>query len=162
VASGLPPSLLAPQGLRATLMIMTETMTIGTLARQADVTPRTLRYYERIGLLVPSARTDAGYRLYTARDAARLAFIRRAQALGLTLTEIADVIAVREAGTAPCQHVRALAQAKVAALNERIAELQALREELTRLAERAEAFEAECVEGSSICLAVESAQPATP
>ena len=80
----------------------------------------------------------------------------------MTLTEIADVIAVRKAGTAPCRHVRTLAQAKVAALNERIAELQTLREEMMRLAERAEAFEAQCVEGSSICLAVERAQPATP
>ena len=53
-------------------------MTIGELAKQANVNPRTLRYYERIGLLVPSARTDAGYRLYTERDAARLAFIQRA------------------------------------------------------------------------------------
>jgi hypothetical protein len=58
--------------------------------------------------------------------------------------------------------VRTIAQAKVATLNERIAELQALREEMMRLAECAAAFEAECVEGSSICLAVERAQPATP
>jgi DNA-binding transcriptional MerR regulator len=142
--------------------MMTATMTIGELARQASINPRTLRYYERIGLLASSARTDAGYRLYTERDAARLAFIRRAQALGLTLVEIADVIAIREAGTAPCRHVRALARAKVAVSNERIAELQAQREELTWLAEHAEAFEAECVEGSSICLAVECAQPASP
>ncbi len=42
-------------------------MKIGELARQAQINPRTLRYYERIGLLVPSARTAAGYRLYTAR-----------------------------------------------------------------------------------------------
>jgi len=55
-----------------------ETMTIGELARWANVNPRTLRYYERIGVLTPTARTDAGYRLYTERDAARLAFIRRA------------------------------------------------------------------------------------
>ena len=46
------------------------------------VNPRTLRYYERIGLLAPSARTEAGYRLYSDQDADRLAFIRRAQTLG--------------------------------------------------------------------------------
>ncbi len=57
-------------------------MTIGALARQASINPRTLRYDERIGLLAPSARTDAGYRLYTDRDAARLSFIRRARRLG--------------------------------------------------------------------------------
>lgn len=137
-------------------------MTIGALARRAHVNPRTLRYYEHIGLLAPSARTDAGYRLYTDQDAARLVFIRRAQALGLSLTEIADVIALREAGTTPCWHVRAVAQAKVAAIDERITALQALREELTRLADRAEAVEAQCVEGSSICLAVESTTPTRP
>ncbi len=143
-------------------MMMTETLTIGALARQASINPRTLRYYERIGLLVPSARTDAGYRLYTDQDAARLSFIRRAQALGLSLTEIADVIALREAGTTPCRHVSAVARAKAMAIDARIAELGVLRDELTRLADRAEAVEAQCVEGSSICLAVEGAAPTRP
>jgi len=128
---------------------MTDTRTIGAVARSAGINPRTLRYYERIGLLVPSARTDAGYRLYTDRDAGRLSFIRRAQALGLSLTEIADVIALREAGTTPCRHVSTVARAKVAVIDERIAELQALREELTRLAERAEAVENTCADDSS-------------
>ncbi len=146
----------------ATLAIMTETMTIGELARQAGVNPRTLRYYERIGLLVPSARTDAGYRLYTDQDAARLSFIRRAQALGFSLTEIADVIALREAGTTPCRHVSAVARAKAMVIDARIGELEALRDEITHLADRAEAVEAQCVEGSSICLAVESTTPTRP
>ena len=137
-------------------------MTIGELAGGATINPRTLRYYERIGLLVPSARTDAGYRLYTERDAVRLFFIRRAQALGLSLTEIADVIALREAGTTPCRHVSAVARAKAMAIDERIVELEALRNELTRLADRTEAVEAQCVEGSSICLAVEDTTPTRP
>jgi len=141
---------------------MTDGMTIGALARRAEVNPRTLRYYEHIGLLVPSARTGAGYRLYTERDAARLFFIRRAQALGLSLTEIADIIALRAAGTTPCRHVSAVARAKAAAIGERIVELQALRDELTRLADRAETVEAQCVEGSSICLAIEGAAPTRP
>ncbi len=139
-------------------MMMTETLTIGALARQASINPRTLRYYERIGLLVPSARTYAGYRLYTDQDAGRLSFIRRAQALGLSPTEIA----LREAGTTPCRHVSAVARAKAATIEERIVELAALRDELTRLADRAEAVEARCVEGSSICLAVEGAAPTRP
>ena len=142
--------------------MMTETLTIGALARQASINPRTLRYYERIGLLVPSARTDAGYRLYTDRDAARLSFIRRAQALGLSLTEIADVIALREAGTTPCRYVSAVARAKATAIDARIIELEALRDELTRLADRAEAVDARCVEGSSICLAVEGTASTRP
>ncbi len=142
--------------------LMTDTMTIAALARRANVNPRTLRYYERIGLLTPSARTDAGYRLYTERDAARLSFIRRAQALGLSLTEIADVIALREAGATPCRHVSAVARAKATAIDARIIELEALRDELTRLADRAEAVDARCVEGSSICLAVEGTASTRP
>ncbi len=137
-------------------------MTIGELARWANVNPRTLRYYERSGVLTPTARTDAGYRLYTERDAARLAFIRRAQTLGLSLTEIADIIAVREAGIAPCRHVRAIAETKAAAIDARIAELWALRSELTRLVERAGAVEDICVGDSSICLAVEDTPAPTP
>lgn len=134
---------------------MTMTMTIGELARRAGVNPRTLRYYERIGLLTPAARTGAGYRLYTDRDTARLAFIRRAQTLGLSLAEIAAIIAVRDGGSAPCRHVRAVAEAKIAQIDTRIAELASLRAELAALARRAVAVEAACTAGSAICLAVE-------
>ncbi len=134
-------------------------MTIGELARQANLNPRTLRYYERIGLLVPSGRTDAGYRLYTQRDAGRLAFIRQAQALGLSLAEIADIVTLREAGTAPCRHVRALAQAKIALIDTRMAELQALRDELIALAQRALAVGMDCADDAAICVAIEGAVP---
>lgn len=139
--------------------MMTTPMRIGELARQAQLNPRTLRYYECIGLLLPSARTAAGYRLYTAPDAARLAFIRRAQAIGLSLGEIGAIIALREAGTATCHHVRATAAAKVALIEERISALQALRDEMLRLAERAGAVEAACAAASTICLAFDEAGP---
>nr|MDQ3327375.1 heavy metal-responsive transcriptional regulator [Chloroflexota bacterium] len=102
-------------------------MRIGELAQLAGVNPRTLRYYERIGLLTPSSRTEAGYRVYSPGDADRLAFIRRAQSVGLSLAEIADVIALRDTGTVPCRHVRALAEAKVSEIDVRVAELQQLR-----------------------------------
>ena len=130
-------------------------MRIGQLAQVAGLNPRTLRYYERIGLLVPSGRSAAGYRLYTARDARRLAFIRRAQGLGLPLAAIAEILAIREAGAAPCRHVRALAEAKVAEIDRRLDELRQLRGELTRLAERAAEVEPACAAGSQTCLAFE-------
>ncbi len=85
-------------------------MRIGELAHRAGINPRTLRYYERIGLLAPSARTEAGYRLYSDKDADRLAFIRRAQTLGLSLAEIADIIALRDSGTPPCRDVHAVVE----------------------------------------------------
>ena len=137
-------------------------MTIGTLAQRAAINPRTLRYYERIGLLTPSARTAAGYRLYTRQDADRLAFIRQAQGLGLSLAEIADIIALREAGITPCRHVSVVARAKVAAISARIAELRLLQDELMRLAERAEAVKDACVETSTVCRAVEWTRPTPP
>ncbi len=130
-------------------------MRIGELAHLAGINPRTLRYYERIGLLAPSARTEAGYRLYSEVDADRLAFIRHAQMLGLSLAEIADIIALRDGGTPPCRHVRAVADLRIMAIDRQIAELEALRAELVQLAERADAVEAACTTGSSICLAFE-------
>lgn len=139
----------------ATLALMTATLTVGELATQAGITSRTLRYYERIGLLVPSARTAAGYRLYSEQAARRLAFIRQAQALGLALTDIAEIITLREAGTVPCRQVRAVALAKVSVIDARIAALQALRDDLTALAARAEATEVEGAPDASICLAIE-------
>jgi DNA-binding transcriptional MerR regulator len=134
------------------------------LGRQpgAAVNPRTLRYYERIGLLAPSMRSAAGYRLYTAADLTRLAFIRRAQRLGLSLAEIAAVLAVRAAGTAPCRHVRALAQAKVLEIETHLEELRALRQELMDLAERALAVEPACAAGSAICLAFDREERVAP
>lgn len=136
-------------------------MTIGEIARGAGVNPRTLRYYEHLGLLAPSARSSAGYRLYSARDAARLAFIRRAQAVGLSLSEIGAVLAVRDAGATPCRHVRALAQAKVADVDTRIAGLRVLRQELVALAERALVVEPACAAATAaVCLAFEDRAPA--
>lgn len=135
---------------------------IGELAQRAGINPRTLRYYERIGLLAPSARTEAGYRLYSDQDADRLAFIRRAQALGLSLAEIADIIALRDGGIPPCRHVRALAELRISAIDHQIAELAALRADLVQLAERADTVEAACSAGSSICLAFEQNPDPTP
>lgn len=131
----------------------TSLLTIGALARRLGVHPRALRYYERIGLLKPSSRTGAGYRLYSERDAERLAFIRRAQTFGLSLNDIASILAVRDGGLAPCRHVRALAESRVKALDARLAEMLRLRAELAQLAEHATAVEAACQMSDGICLA---------
>ena len=137
-------------------------MRIGELARLAGVNPRPLRYYERIGLLAPSSRTPAGYRVYTAADADRLAFIRRAQSVGLSLAEIADVIGLHDTGTAPCRHVRALAESRISEIDARAAELQQLRAELVRLAEAARDAETACARVSSICVAFEESLQPSP
>ena len=135
-------------------------MRIGELARLAGINPRTLRYYERIGLLAPSSHTEAGYRIYTPEDAERLAFIRRAQSVGLSLAEIADIIALHDTGTVPCRHVCALAESKVTEIDARIAELQQLRADLVRLGQAALEAETDCARGTSTCVAFD--EPTQP
>src|SRR5579859_5555825 len=111
-------------------------MRIGELARQSGLAATALRYYEKAGLLPESARTASGYRTYNADLLHRLAFIRAAQAVGLTLAEVRDVIGIRDKGTAPCAHVLELVQRRRAEVQARIRELQQLERDLARLAEQ--------------------------
>ena len=112
-------------------------MRIGELAEQAGISAKAMRYYEQIGILAPPARTPSGYRAHDQAALGCLEFVRAAQALGLSLGEIRQIIAFRDNGTAPCGHVAGLLQQRAADLDARIAELQQLRGELDRLAERA-------------------------
>jgi MerR family copper efflux transcriptional regulator len=110
---------------------------IGELAGRAGTTAKTLRFYEQAGLLPPPERAPSGYRDYDEAVLDRLAFVRAAQAAGLTLAEIREVVAVREAHGPPCRHVVALLARHAAELDARIAELEATRAEVQRLRERA-------------------------
>jgi MerR family copper efflux transcriptional regulator len=112
-------------------------MRIGVLAAKAGFTTKTIRFYEQAGLLPEPARTPAGYRDYTPEAANRLAFIRDAQAAGLTLAEIRDVLAIRDSGQAPCQHVTNLIDQHLAQLEQRLAELAQARAVLHDLKRRA-------------------------
>jgi MerR family transcriptional regulator, copper efflux regulator len=112
-------------------------MRIGELAERAGISTKAIRYYEQLGILNPPARTPSGYRAYEETALGRLGFVRAAQALGLTLGEIRQIIAFRDDGTAPCAHVTNLLQRRTTELGARIAELQQLRGELQQLAERA-------------------------
>ena len=111
---------------------MTQAIRIGELAQRAGTSPDTLRYYERVGLLPRPARTPAGYRLYDSSVAERVAFIKKAQALGLTLHEIREVLRVAARGTPPCEHVRGALQHHLRDVDARIGELQTLRATLQR------------------------------
>jgi DNA-binding transcriptional MerR regulator len=114
------------------------TMTIGKVARAAGVGVETVRFYERTGLLAPPPRTRAGYRQYPPETVDRLGFIRRAQRLGFTLTEVADLLALHEVA-APCEDVKARAAAKVETIDEKVAALLAVKGELLALVERCDA-----------------------
>lgn len=112
-------------------------MRISEVAGRAGVSTKTLRYYEEIGLLPPPDRTPSGYREYSPGVLDRLAFIRAAQAVGLTLGEIREVVAFRDRGETPCAQVLDLIERRRNELDARIEELGRLRGELDRLARRA-------------------------
>ncbi|CAN5583605.1 heavy metal-responsive transcriptional regulator [soil metagenome] len=98
---------------------------IGKLAEQLGLNPKTIRYYEQIGLLPAPARNTAGYRLYGQSDQDRLLFIIQAKTIGLTLHEIGEILALRDGGQRPCAHVVELIDQKLLAIE---AQLQALRD----------------------------------
>jgi MerR family transcriptional regulator, copper efflux regulator len=105
-------------------------MRIGQLATQTGYSVRTIRFYEQSGLLPAPSRTPAGYRSYDQDAVTRLRFVRSAQALGLSLAEIADVLRVRDHQGPPCSYVAELLDTHISALDTRIQELTALRDEL--------------------------------
>ena len=110
-----------------------ETYQIGELATKSGVTPDTLRYYERLGLLPPPQRTSGGFRVYTAHTLDRLRFIKQAQTLGLTLHEIGALVSfqTRADGLGRCREVRDLLRLKLADFETRLAELQDFRNTLS-------------------------------
>lgn len=111
-------------------------LTIGQLAGRLGLNPRTIRYYERIGLLPAPERTGAGYRLYGAADAERLRFIKSAQHLGLTLGEIGEVLAFRERGQAPCRYVASVIDQRLGEVSQQLRDLRAFKRELSDLRDR--------------------------
>jgi Hg(II)-responsive transcriptional regulator len=108
-------------------------MRIGEVARRAAVNIQTLRYYERRGLLRAPARLQSGYRAYDDDAVAVVRFIRHAQELGFTLADIDELLHLAHGGPERCAAVRALATAKIAELDRKIASLAAMRRSLERL-----------------------------
>jgi DNA-binding transcriptional MerR regulator len=105
------------------------------LARQAGVKTSTVRFYEREGLL-PEARAENGYRVYDDDDVRRLRFIRRAGELGFTLVEIAAALAASDRGVVADERLRALAKAKIAAIETQVHDLQRISDGLSTLLRR--------------------------
>lgn len=114
-------------------------MRIGETATRAGVPAKTIRFWEDQGLLPPPARTHAGYRDYDPAIMQRLAFIRHAQAAGLTLEQIRQVLDIRDSGQPPCVHVTGLIGQRLAEVEGRLAELSRARDQLILLAGRAAA-----------------------
>lgn len=108
--------------------------TIGEVARAAGVAATALRYYEREGLLAPTDRTRAGYRLYDEEAVRRLEFIRAAQAVGFTLGDIRALLELN--GNLPCKQVQALIERRLAEVDEKLANLRRVRSTLTDALQR--------------------------
>jgi MerR family transcriptional regulator, copper efflux regulator len=104
---------------------------IGEVSAISGLPVKTIRYYEEIGLLAPTVeRSQAGYRLFRSHVLNRLAFIKRSQALGLSLNEVQEILSVHDDGQLPCGEVKQHLQAKVSEINQQIEALQTLKAEL--------------------------------
>ena len=111
-----------------------KSLTIGHLAREAGVNLETVRYYERRGLLPKPPRSASGYRLFPSDAARRLRFIRRAQELGFSLTEIRELLSLRISRTTTSRDIRACAEAKIADIEAKIRIFQSMKKTLRKLA----------------------------
>lgn len=110
-------------------------LTVAQLARTVGTKPDTIRYYERAGLLPPPARTPAEHRRYDGAAVDRLRFIRGAQRLGLRLSEIKTLLAVRDTGTCPCEPAEELLRQHIDDVDAELARLGSLRAELLVMAD---------------------------
>src|SRR5437763_1115130 len=110
-----------------------EGLRTGELAIQGGVNLETIRYYERRGLLPKPPRTSAGYRAFDAEAVRRLRFIKQAQALGFSLKEVRELLALRLNPRTSCADVRRRAEAKIADIEEKLRGLRAMKKVLVRI-----------------------------
>ena len=115
------------------MLVQEEPKLIGNVAKSSGVPIKTIRYYEELGLLRSLGRTEGGFRLFNSDVLERLHFIKRAQSLGLTLSEIKEFLNVHDGGELPCVHIKAKLQDKITAIDEQIQQLLILRQELSGL-----------------------------
>lgn len=109
--------------------------TIGKASTRTGCHVETIRYYERIGLLPPPARTEGGHRVYWADDLKRIGFIARSRSLGFALGEIADLMSLIDAGDYTCAEVKAITLEQIASVKRKISDLERMQGGLERLAE---------------------------
>lgn len=115
------------------MLVQEEIKQIGVVAKESGVPIKTIRYYEELGLLKASGRTEGGFRLFHSDVFARLNFIKRAQSLGLTLSEIKEFLNVHDQGDLPCEHIKVKLQYKLVDIDKQIRQLVILKQELEGL-----------------------------
>ena len=131
-------------------------MRIREVASRSGLAPSAVRYYEQLGLLPEPPRTEAGYRVYPDVAIDRLGFIRAAQAVGLTLAEVRQVLGVRDTGEPPCRVVTDLIQRRHAEVRTKIVELRRLERDLAAVRARAATLNPRDCDPSGICHVIPS------
>ncbi len=106
---------------------------IGQLARESGIPIKTIRYYEDLGLIASSGRTEGQYRLFKPDAIDRLAFIKTIQKLGLSLQEVAGVLQIYDSGKIPCDEIKQQLEHQICEIDRRIAELVSLRAEIDNM-----------------------------
>jgi Cu(I)-responsive transcriptional regulator len=110
-------------------------MNIGQAAQASGITPKMIRYYETTGLIRPAQRTESGYRQYSSTDVQIMHFIKRSRDLGFSLERIKTLISLWHDTTRKSSDVKKLAGQHIAELNEDIAKLQSIRDQLVHLSD---------------------------
>lgn len=131
-------------------------LTVSQLAKRCNVTPETVRYYTRVGLLHPLRHPENGYKLFEFDDVQRLRFIRQAKLLGYTLTEIEQILHHSMQGDSPCPMVRDFIQRRIEANRAKIMELTALQKRMEAALDEWKAKPDGMPDGHSICHLIES------
>lgn len=114
-------------------MIGANALRIGQVAQRAGVGVETVRFYERQGLIDEPPRSTSGYRQYSEGTVTKLRFIKRAKDLGFSLSEVKEMISLRLDSTASASEVKTRAEAKIADIEEKLRDLQRVREALLHL-----------------------------
>jgi len=109
--------------------------TVSDVAKQANVSPDAVRFYEKEGLLPPAPRSPSGYRQYDEAAAGRIRFIKGAQEMGLRLAEIGELLEIQDRGACPCGHTKNLVERRIAEIDDEMKRLSRLRNELSSMAE---------------------------
>ncbi|WP_263975533.1 heavy metal-responsive transcriptional regulator [Leptolyngbya sp. 7M] len=115
------------------LLVQDAPKLIGSVSKTSGLPIKTIRYYEELGLLKTTGRTEGGYRLFDSDVFSRLSFIKRAQGLGLSLSEIKEFLDVYDQGDLPCDHIKVKLEDKLEAIEQQIQQLQILKQELKGL-----------------------------
>ena len=113
-----------------------EKLTIGQLAKKANVNLETIRYYERRGLLLEPPRNKSGHRQYSLEEVKRTEFIKRCQALGFSLKEISELLLLKVIPGTTCGDIKARVETKIADVEKRIVDLEKIREALLRMSSK--------------------------